>query len=837
MNAYRRWLQAVFAAIPIILVVIVWVVFSPRQLGGQVSYVIIRGSSMEPAFHFGDLVIVRQSPEYRVGDVVAYFHAQMSSVVIHRILATDHDRFIFKGDHNTWTDSYQPTREELIGKLWLQLPGFGKFVQKIRTPLFMALFAGAAGVLLMTTPVKKSSHKRKRPEPNPVRKWLSGVWNWLSTSLVKKPDPGGQPKISRTKSTAITLRRNPSDLAEPPVQSRPPRNLTDILEALFFVLGFVAIACLVLGVYTFTQPLIHTVPDDIKYQQSGVFSYTARAPSGVYDSTSVTSGQPVFSKLTCLVELTFKYVLTGEQLQGLTGSHQLTALVTEQTSNWTRSLPLEQQTAFTGNTYTTVVVLDLCQVETLVANMEQATDSQSGLYALIITPRVTIAGNVAAHGLQDTFNPRLVFQFDKLRAYLIHEDPKVDPLNPSQTGLIKATRSEANSLSAFGFRAAIQKMRVFSIYGFSLSLAGLLAVGLFISLSTRHNQQAYARMKYGSMLVDVQGPPLDATTPVADVVTLDDLARLAERYNTLILHETSGFFHFYYVQGDRITYRYALDEVGTGLPQGVSFKESGMRDGIERGEFRVYYQPIVSLTDSKITTVEALLRWQHPERGLVSAADFIQMAENTGLIDKIGEWMLKVACTQLKSWQDDGLNVRLAVNISQHQLQKDPVDFIAQVLRTTGVEPQALQIEVPEASLAAGKPEVLSTLQKLGELGIQISVDNFAGRSPLSSLDLLPVNSIKIDRTYVAKLDQPDSAIAVSELIGEAKSRGLNVIAEGVETENQLGFLRVQLCTLAQGYLLGRPAPAEEVTRLLQENQQPAAGPGSQGGTPGEATE
>ncbi len=304
--------------------------------------------------------------------------------------------------------------------------------------------------------------------------------------------------------------------------------------------------------------------------------------------------------------------------------------------------------------------------------------------------------------------------------------------------------------------------------------------------------------------------------PSIDVLTMDDLARLAERNSGVILHEAHGLVHYYFVQGDRIIYRYMIND-GPGGSLEVSQLEENLQLGMDRGEFQVFYQPIVSLSDGRITSVEALLRWQHPERGLISAGEFISIAERTGLIDRMGEWMLEVACTQFEHWQMAGTKIKLAVNLSEYQLQRDPARIISRVLQRTGMDPRSLQIEISEANIIRNISSVLPTLQKLNNLGVQLSVDNIAGHSSLSSLEQFPINSVKIDRLVIESINNPEGANSLGAIIDEGINHGLNVVAEGVETEEQLDFLRSHLCTLAQGYLLGRPASAGEVTILLEK--------------------
>ena len=626
---------------------------------------------------------------------------------------------------------------------------------------------------------------------------------------------------------------SPSSLAVPAVSpasdrarlSRPeqkPKVPGSVIEGLFFGLGLLFFASLLLGLLAFTRPLWQAVPVNLLYQQSGAYSYRAPAPLGVYDTGTLVSGEPIFPKLNCQVTLDFKYLLAGDQVQIQTGTHQLTAQIGEDLSGWQRTVPLEQETAFSGNTFTSSVLLDVCQAEDMAASLENETDLHPSVYSLVIHPQIQVSGTASGKAFRDTFNPSLKFQFDKLHVYVFQDDPKVDPLNPTSPGLIKTTQTAANTLPLFGLKPEVSALRKAASLGLGFSLAGLLWLGLSLYLTTRRSQESYLQLKYGSLLVDVQSQALEAALPAVDVLSMDDLAKLAERNSTMILHESRGAIHSYFVQGDRIVYRYTLDEQGS-LPQVISplqEEEQKLRRGFERGEFQVYYQPIVSLPEGRINTVEALLRWQQPGGDLISAAEFIRAAEETGLIDTIGEWMLQVAITQLKQWQDAGNQIKLAVNLSHRQLvQGDPAESILRLLKKTGMDPQLLQIEVSESSLREGAQGVLSSLKKLKDVGVQIALDGFSNQSALSSLGGYPVHSIKIDRQCIQNISDPENAAVVSAILREAENLGLNVVAEGVETEQELDFLRSKLCPLAQGYLLGRPAPAAALTQLLLEGQ------------------
>jgi len=821
MSSHKRWWQAVLAAFLLVFVFAAWIVFAPLQLGGQAAYVIVTGNSMEPGFHLGDLVVVHQQFVYQVGDIVAYRNAELRNYVFHRIIGKNLDHFILQGDHNSWTDSYQPTREEMVGKLWIHIPRAGKAVQWLRLPINMTLMAGAAGGILMTAVLMGRSKRGRGKSKKSGSEWFDIIKKRSFRDLVTSLGQSAPLKALRAKRSRAIV---PRTEVPAPVRGQETRSWSGIIEGMFFVLGLLAFASLVLGFFAFNRPLWRNVPDDVSYQQTGAFSYSAVVPPGVYDSRMLNSGEPVFSKLTCFLNLQFDYTLAGDDLQGLAGTHQLTVQVIETDSGWQRTIPLEQETPFSGNTFTTLNILNLCQVEQIVAAMEQKTEFRATYYTLVITPSVTVTGKVSGRELQDTFEPRLALQFDQVHFFLARTDPLLgDPLNPSETGILTGFRTEANTLALLGKEFIISDLRTYAMIGLVFSLAGILSLVSFITIVARRSQESLVQLKYSSMLVDIHDRTLELSSPAIDVVTMDDLAKLAERHNSLILHETRGLTHHYLVQGDQITYRFILDESGGNLPEVLSMQqlEDSLQQGIERGEFQVYYQPIVSLADGKITTVEALLRWQHPERGLISAAEFIAIAERTGLIYKIGEWMLQVACTQFKKWQRAGMQIRLAINLSEYQLERDPAESISRVLRKTGVDPRTLQIEISEASIIKNVSTVLPGLQKLTDLGIQLSVDNIAGQSSLSALEQFPINSIKIDRLVVEKISNPENAATVSAMIIEGINLGLNVVAEGVETEEQLKFLRSHLCTLAQGYLLGRPAPADEVTLLLEKGRNP----------------
>lgn len=246
--------------------------------------------------------------------------------------------------------------------------------------------------------------------------------------------------------------------------------------------------------------------------------------------------------------------------------------------------------------------------------------------------------------------------------------------------------------------------------------------------------------------------------------------------------------------------------------------EHDLRKALEREEFVVYYQPQVNSATGEVFGLEALVRWLHPTRGMVSPAEFIPLAEESGLIVPIGEWVLETACQQVKAWQDVFPNLRAAVNLSARQFQSDNlVEAVARVLEETQLDPHCLDLEITESTTMQNVDRAIATMHGLKQLGIQISLDDFGtGYSSLSYLKHFPIHMLKVDRSFVRDIttDEDDAAI-VASVIAMAHSLHLNVIAEGVETEEQLAYLLERGCDQMQGFLFSPPLPVEKCEELL----------------------
>ncbi|HLP87074.1 MAG TPA: EAL domain-containing protein [Nostocaceae cyanobacterium] len=249
--------------------------------------------------------------------------------------------------------------------------------------------------------------------------------------------------------------------------------------------------------------------------------------------------------------------------------------------------------------------------------------------------------------------------------------------------------------------------------------------------------------------------------------------------------------------------------------------ENSLHSALEKNQLKVYYQPQVNSSTGEITKMEALLRWNHPELGIISPAKFIPIAEETGLIIPISEWVLKTACLQNKIWQDElNLpNLSIAVNLSAKHLQEpDLVNIIKQVLAETKLESCYLELEITESVAMQDVEFTRKILSKIQELGVSISIDDFGtGYSSLSYLKDFPIQALKIDKSFVRDLSQGNSLRTITTaIIDLARGLNLKVIAEGVETEEQLNVLRILQCEMMQGYLFSQPLPVEDATNILK---------------------
>jgi len=248
--------------------------------------------------------------------------------------------------------------------------------------------------------------------------------------------------------------------------------------------------------------------------------------------------------------------------------------------------------------------------------------------------------------------------------------------------------------------------------------------------------------------------------------------------------------------------------------------ENSLRRALERDEFVLHYQSKVDLKTGAIVGAEALVRWRHPERGLMSPDLFVPLAEETGLIVQIGEWVLREACTQNRAWQADGLPpISVAVNVSARQFRQEIlIKSVSRILAETGLDPSHLEMELTESMIMHNAEAVVATLRQLTSLGVRLSIDDFGtGYSSLSYLKHLPIDTLKIDQSFVRDIvaGSSEHRVLARAIISIGHSLDLKVVAEGVETEAQLEYLRQHDCDEVQGYYFSEPLPPEEFRKLL----------------------
>ncbi len=299
------------------------------------------------------------------------------------------------------------------------------------------------------------------------------------------------------------------------------------------------------------------------------------------------------------------------------------------------------------------------------------------------------------------------------------------------------------------------------------------------------------------------------------IAILDEHSYDAE---TLIKHADTALY--YAKDKGRNNYQFYTNTLDIKNPELLSLEKS-LRYALERQELTIYYQPRVNILTKKITGTEALLRWQHPDMGLIAPSVFIPLAETSGLIIPIGEWVLRTACMQNKAWQQQGLPpLTIAVNLSPKQFRQPKlVETVAKILAETGLDPNFLELEITETTAIEDLDFTRSVLQRLEQMGVKLSIDDFGtGHSSLSRLQLLPFHNLKIDKSFIQELTNNEKvAHIVTAIVSLGRSLGLRLTAEGVEKQEELDFLASINCEDVQGFFFYRPLSVEKITEILQK--------------------
>jgi len=726
--------------------VIGWAFFAPPQLGGQATMVIVDGNSMEPGYHQGDLVIVRNSDYYQIGDIVAYKHLQMGKYVIHRIIGEELDRFILQGDNNTWTDGFKPSQSEIIGKHWIQIPKIGKVISWLRKPYYLAFTVSLfGGVLMINWFQEKNKKKQHRPKLN------LNLSQWINAEHLGKTG-----------------------------------------ETYFLSLGIFLILAVIFGGIAFARPVEKNVPQDNFYTHSGEFKYSAPAPDGVYDSSIIQSGSPVFFKLTCEIQVDYQYKISGENLMGVTGSQSLSAVISD-TTGWRRTIPLQSAASFQGTTTTSQAIFNVCQASEIVDELREKTGLQRSEFSLAIVPTTKVKGLLSGSSFDDEYSPALNFKFNEIGLWMVNNNnpgtAESDPLLASEEKMVRNWVETPETLAFLGVNLPVSGLRWGSSIIFALSV-GLLG---FLMYSTERmsktSQSSGIQLRYSPMIVNVQKQPPSLRRGDVVVQKFEDLARLAERNNSVILHEFEPTgTHTYVVEEENTIYRLEIKET---LPNTNKYEnrilEEEITHAMQEGQFELNYQPMVDINLQQITGVEAFLRWNHPTLGKLPASAFVPDVEESGLINQLGEWVLNKACEQLTLWDQAGASpVAMAINMSSKQLIPELPKIVKRVLKEYKLKPYRLQLEFSESQLLVDLDQNIEILDILKKLGVGISIDNYTGKASMSNLARLQAKNLKFALAMINQMNDPQMNAVTLSTIAAARSLGMEIDAVGVETEEQL---------------------------------------------------
>jgi predicted signal transduction protein with EAL and GGDEF domain len=312
-------------------------------------------------------------------------------------------------------------------------------------------------------------------------------------------------------------------------------------------------------------------------------------------------------------------------------------------------------------------------------------------------------------------------------------------------------------------------------------------------------------------LLKAVAAPYDLDGHYIDIGTSIGIALAPEHGNDVDQLVKSADLALYTAKAEgRDTFRFFEESMGTEVGTSRTL-QTDLRTALTNDEFELHYHPIVDIKTRETTSVEALVRWRHPQRGMIAPGGFIPLAEETGLINPIGEWVVRKACSDAVSWPSQ---VKVSVNLSPVQFRKvSPIDVFCRAITDSGLAPERLEVEITESVLLHGNAENVETLHQLRRMGISIVLDDFGtGYSSLSYLRMFPFDKIKIDRSFVNELSKnSDCAAIVAAVAGLGRSLQIGTVAEGIETEHQLVLVRAAGCTHAQGFLFGRPCPVVEL--------------------------
>jgi signal peptidase I len=530
----RIRLRSGLATLAVLIVAgVAWFYFAPTNIGGSTRYVVTSGVSMEPRFHTGDLAIVRPAANYRVGEIVAYWSTLLHTVVLHRIIARDGNRYVFKGDNNHFIDPVRPTRSELLGRLWLHVPHLGRVLQMLHTRIVAALLCAVVGLLTLFG-VKERGRRRRRRRKGAVGSGRRGI------PIVNSP------------------------------RDQRPFNFAALLTAS----AVAAVAFLVLGLIAFTRPASRAVPAGTPYEQQVSFGYSAHVRPGlVYPNGSITTGDPIFLSLVHGVAVSIGYRLSADAPTTVTGTEDVLLALTGP-SGWSHTLVLVPPTRFTGTHTGTEVTLEISHLQSLLDKVSGLIGGGTGAesYTISVVPQIHVKGTVAGRPVKTTFDPTLGFSLSPTQ--LVPNGvsagaasaagagatpgaaPKVGYTQSASGSVPGVPGSVATNVTVLGVSPTITLLRWLALIG--VLLTAPLAVYAFLrKRGEAFEESVKIQAQYRHLIVPIVAGE-DLGWPPVDVPSIKALVRLAESGQRLILHNRSGDVDTYMVNDEGTVYRYQV---------------------------------------------------------------------------------------------------------------------------------------------------------------------------------------------------------------------------------------------------------------------------------------
>jgi signal peptidase I len=499
-----------------------WVYFAPTQVGGSTSYVVTSGTSMEPRFHTGDLALVRPADHYLVGEIVAYHSTALHEVVLHRIVSRDGERYVFKGDHNSFLDPTRPTRADLVGVLWLHVPHAGLVLKWLHSPITAAaLIALFASMVLLGAEEKRRRRNRRR----------SGANARQGTFLMTAGDRG------------LTH----------PVNLRAVLGAATAAAAVFFVLG----------VFALTRSPNRPAAARVPYTQVVKFGYGASAPRGpVYPDGVLHTGDPIFLALVHRVRVQVDYRVETSARHRLAGTEE-TFLRLSGPSGWSRNLRLSSPRRFKGDHVSTQVTLDVPQLQSLIARVGALTGVSPGAgYTIAVAPQVNVTGTLAGRQVNASFAPQLSFQLGPLQLQSGNASSSSGGsqagLTPSQSGSVAIPSSASNTVGVAGLTVSVTTLRWLALLGLLLAGASALVLRVWLKIGQPFEETQRIQSKYGHLIVPIVATADALSWAPYEVPDIKALARLAESGDRLILHHRDEEGDTYLVNDESTVYRYRI---------------------------------------------------------------------------------------------------------------------------------------------------------------------------------------------------------------------------------------------------------------------------------------